>query len=51
MRLKRLLAEGEDSVHAVRASEADWLRDGFGAHAGLHRLRRRKRGCTAAIPS
>jgi len=35
MRLKRLLAEGEDSAHAVRASEADWLRDGFGPHAGF----------------
>jgi GNAT superfamily N-acetyltransferase len=35
MRLKRLLAEGEDSVHAVCASEADWLRDGFGPEAGF----------------
>ena len=35
MRLKRLLAEGEDSLHAVRATEADWLRDGFGADAGF----------------
>jgi len=35
MRLKRLLAQGEDSLHAVRATEADWLRDGFGAHAGF----------------
>jgi GNAT superfamily N-acetyltransferase len=35
MRLKRLLAQGEDSLHAVRASAADWLRDGFGAHAGF----------------
>ena len=35
MRLKRLLAEGEDSGHAVRASEADWLRDGFGPEAGF----------------
>ena len=35
MRLKRLLALGEDSLHAVRASEADWLRDGFGADAGF----------------
>jgi ribosomal protein S18 acetylase RimI-like enzyme len=33
MRLKRALAEGEDSAHAVRASAADWLRDGFGIHA------------------
>jgi GNAT superfamily N-acetyltransferase len=33
MRLKRALAEGEDSLHAVRASAADWLRDGFGIHA------------------
>ena len=35
MRLKRLLALGEDSLHAVRASEADWLRDGFGPDAGF----------------
>jgi ribosomal protein S18 acetylase RimI-like enzyme len=35
MRLKRLLAQGEDSLHAVRAGEADWLRDGFGADAGF----------------
>ncbi len=30
MRLKRALAESENSLHAVRASAADWLRDGFG---------------------
>jgi len=35
MRLKRLLAEGEDSLHALRANEADWLRDGFGPTAGF----------------
>jgi len=35
MRLKRLLAEAEDSLHAVRASAADWLSDGFGPHAGF----------------
>ena len=35
MRLKRLLAEGEGSLHAVRASAADWLRDGFGPDAGF----------------
>ena len=35
MRLKRLLAEAEDSLHAVRASPTDWLRDGFGPHAGF----------------
>ncbi len=35
MRLKRQLAEGEDSLHAVCASEADWLRDGFGPQAGF----------------
>ena len=35
MQLKRLLARGEDSLHAVRASEADWLRDGFGPGAGF----------------
>ncbi len=35
MRLKRLLAHGENSLHAVRATEGDWLRDGFGADAGF----------------
>jgi ribosomal protein S18 acetylase RimI-like enzyme len=35
MRLKRLLAEGEDCLHVVRASAADWLRDGFGEHSGF----------------
>jgi ribosomal protein S18 acetylase RimI-like enzyme len=35
MRLKRLLAEAEDSLHAVRASAADWLRDGFGPNPGF----------------
>jgi GNAT superfamily N-acetyltransferase len=35
MRLKRMLAEGEDSLHAVCAGAADWLRDGFGAGAGF----------------
>jgi len=30
MRLKRLLAAAEDSLHAVRAGEAAWRRDGFG---------------------
>jgi GNAT superfamily N-acetyltransferase len=35
MRLKRLLAAGENSSHAVRASESDWLRDGFGPYAGF----------------
>src|SRR6202042_3967046 len=35
MRLKRLLAQGENALHAVRASEADWLRDGFGPDAGF----------------
>lgn len=35
MRLKRLLAAGEDSLHAVRATAADWLRDGFGPAAGF----------------
>ena len=33
MRLKRALAQGEDSLHAVRANAADWLRDGFGPNA------------------
>jgi GNAT superfamily N-acetyltransferase len=35
MRLKHLLAEAENSVHALSASEADWLRDGFGARPGF----------------
>ncbi|HUC51120.1 MAG TPA: GNAT family N-acetyltransferase [Xanthobacteraceae bacterium] len=35
MRLKRLLAGGEDALHALNASEADWLRDGFGPDAGF----------------
>jgi GNAT superfamily N-acetyltransferase len=35
MRLKRLLAQGENSLHAVRATAADWLRDGFGPNAGF----------------
>jgi ribosomal protein S18 acetylase RimI-like enzyme len=35
MRLKRLLAEGEDALHALTASEADWLRDGFGSNPGF----------------
>ncbi len=35
MRLKRALAAAEDSLHAVRATAADWLRDGFGPNAGF----------------
>lgn len=35
MRLKLVLAQGEDSAHAVCAGEADWLRDGFGPDAGF----------------
>src|SRR5487761_1844219 len=35
MRFKLLLAEGENSAHAVRAAAADWLRDGFGPKAGF----------------
>ena len=35
MRLKRQLAEGENSLHAVRATEAHWRRDGFGPNAGF----------------
>jgi len=35
MRLKRLLAQGENALHAVRATEAHWLRDGFGPGAGF----------------
>lgn len=36
MRLKILLAQGEDAAHAVRARAADWLRDGFGGHPGFY---------------
>src|SRR5271156_3684628 len=35
MRLKHLLASGEDSLSAVRATEFDWLRDGFGPKRGF----------------
>jgi GNAT superfamily N-acetyltransferase len=35
MRLKHLLAQGENAAHAVHATEADWLRDGFGAKRGF----------------
>jgi ribosomal protein S18 acetylase RimI-like enzyme len=35
MRLKYLLAEAENSVHAIRATEADWLRDGFSVRPGF----------------
>lgn len=35
MRLKRLLAEAEDSLHALNATAADWLHDGFGPDAGF----------------
>jgi len=35
MRFKRLLAESEDSLQAVRATAADWLRDVFGARPGF----------------
>ena len=35
MRLKRALAQSENSLHAVRATPADWLRDGFGRQAGF----------------
>ncbi|HEX3506197.1 MAG TPA: GNAT family N-acetyltransferase [Xanthobacteraceae bacterium] len=35
MRLKGLLAEAEDAVHALRATKADWLRDGFGPNPGF----------------
>jgi hypothetical protein len=38
MRLKRLLAEGEDSAQALRATAGDWLRDGFGPEAGFTAL-------------
>src|SRR5580698_4883824 len=35
MRPKQLLAQGENALHAVHASEADWRRDGFGPHPGF----------------
>jgi GNAT superfamily N-acetyltransferase len=35
MRLKCLLAQSENALHAVCASAADWLRDGFGPDAGF----------------
>ncbi len=35
MRLKRLLAQDENALHAVCATPADWLRDGFGPDAGF----------------
>jgi ribosomal protein S18 acetylase RimI-like enzyme len=35
MRLKRALAVGEGSLHAVRATAFDWLRDGFGPRRGF----------------
>ena len=35
MRLKLLLAEEENSLHAIRANADDWRRDGFGAGAGF----------------
>jgi ribosomal protein S18 acetylase RimI-like enzyme len=35
MRLKYLLAKDDNALHAVRASAADWLRDGFGPRAGF----------------
>jgi ribosomal protein S18 acetylase RimI-like enzyme len=35
MRLKRLLAQSEDSLHALRANAGHWLRDGFGPKAGF----------------
>jgi ribosomal protein S18 acetylase RimI-like enzyme len=35
MRLKLMLAEGENAVHAVCASAAEWLRDGFGPNPGF----------------
>jgi ribosomal protein S18 acetylase RimI-like enzyme len=38
MRFKRLLAESEGGLHTVQATAADWLRDGFGTHAGFAAL-------------
>jgi ribosomal protein S18 acetylase RimI-like enzyme len=32
VRMKCLLARAEDAEHAVRSTEQDWLRDGFGPH-------------------
>ena len=50
MRLKRLLAEGENSLHAVRASPADWLRDGFGPAAGFCAFVAEASGAAAGDP-
>jgi ribosomal protein S18 acetylase RimI-like enzyme len=33
MRMKWLLAQAEHAEHAIRATELDWLRDGFGPQA------------------
>lgn len=38
MRFKRLLAESEGGLHTVRATAADWLRDGFGPRPGFTAL-------------
>jgi ribosomal protein S18 acetylase RimI-like enzyme len=38
MRFKRSLAESEGGLHTVRATAADWLRDGFGPRAGFAAL-------------
>lgn len=35
MRLKQMLAQGENASHAVLATAAHWLRDGFGPDAGF----------------
>jgi GNAT superfamily N-acetyltransferase len=35
MRLKQLLAQGENASHAVLATAAHWLRDGFGPKPGF----------------
>ena len=35
MRLKHLLAQSENALHALRATESDWLRDGFGPKPGF----------------
>jgi ribosomal protein S18 acetylase RimI-like enzyme len=48
MRLKHLLAEAENSLHALSASEADWLRDGFGVRPGFTAFVAETAGATTA---
>src|ERR1700733_229061 len=51
MRLKRLLAAGEDALHALTATEADWLRDGFGPKPSFMAFVAERTDITAAAES